>query len=134
MKLNSTVALLTLALGCTPVVQSRPVVTAVPETDAGAATGLKLDTATVRPDNPGYVMDVNDDGTADFIQLVGNTVYFKNRNAGGLSPILTIKAEIVAYSITSDGIYFWDSKHDGFFQRKLGVSAGVPFYGNAEQR
>jgi hypothetical protein len=104
----------------------------VPEIDKGEATGQKLDSTTVSPDNNGFLLDMNGDGVDDLIILNGHRVLFKDRNAGPLVCILVIQANIVAYSIGSDAIYYWDEKHDGYKQRKLGVNGGIPYFGNVE--
>ena len=132
--ITTSILLLALVSSCTPVTQSQPPASRdVPEI-TGNATGNKLDPATVRPDNPGYLMDLNGDGVVDFILLSGNTVYFKASNTGTAIPILTIKAEIVAYRIDADGIFFWNRNHDGFVQRKIGVNGNLPYYGNVESQ
>lgn len=106
----------------------------VPEIDKPVPTGDKVDPASIRPDNPGYVLDMNGDGVADFIQLRGNTVYFKDKNAGAEVPILVIKLSTIAYNITSDAIYFWDTNRDGYIQRKIGVNGSLPYFGNMESQ
>lgn len=106
----------------------------VPEVDKPMPTGNKVDPASIRPDNPGYVLDLNGDGTEDFIQLRERTVYFKDKNAGAEVPILVIKLDLMAYTVTSDAIYFWDTNRDGYVQRKIGVNGSLPYFGNMENQ
>ena len=113
----------------------------VPEIELGTATGTKLDPATVSPDNNGMVLDVNNDGVNDFIQLRGHELFFRNKTTEPEVKILTIRANVVAYCVLKledhafASILFWTDTQDGYVQNCIGVNeVGIPYFGGAERQ
>jgi len=100
-----------------------------------------VDPATISPNNSGYTIDMDGDGIIDFVILENNTLYFTKNNVGKKVPILTIKGNLMAYSInvlpgkSLPSLLFWDVNRKGYYQDNLGNNAnGLPFFGEVENQ
>ncbi len=109
--------------------------------EVAATNGIPSDTfrGNFPTENPGFLLDLNGDGTIDFVQLRGDTLYWKPNQVGESQPILVIKGDLAVYAFVAYGdparmsLRYWLSDRRGFIRPNLGNNKGIPYFGDAEE-
>lgn len=133
-----------LLAGCGKVEQPVPNYKA-PEGQAGEGESIgNIDWASVRKDNPGYEIDMNEDGKTDYAILNGEpnraVLYFaKDGDKRNLMPILKMNGQISAYTIGTHkdiarpSLIYFTPDGKGYIRENLGQnSEGIPYFGGEQ--
>lgn len=113
-----------------------------PEFDVSKHTNTvpDVDPATIGQVNTGFEIDLDGDGTADFVKLEGDTLWWTRNRQGTAVGVLKIKGDIIAYSVqvragdSRPSLLFWTRDRKGYYQKCEGLTQGVPYFGQVESQ